>query len=47
MKNNEATSMLLNPQTIRDKKDTSDKTQKSIPTDILQCFFLAKNVQVL
>ncbi len=28
MKKNEATSMLLNPQTIRDKKDTSNKTQK-------------------
>ena len=28
MKKNEATSMLFNPQTIRDKKDTSNKTQK-------------------
>ena len=28
IKNNEATSKLLNPHTIRDKKDINNKTQK-------------------
>jgi hypothetical protein len=28
MKKNKATSKLLNPQSIRDKKDTNNKTQK-------------------
>ena len=46
MKKNEATSMLLNPQTIRDKKDTSNKTQKVFQR--ISCnVFLVKNVRVL
>ncbi len=46
MKKNEATSMLLNPQIIRDKKDTNNKTQKVFQR--ISCnVFLAKNVRVL
>lgn len=38
--------MLLNPQTMRDKKDINNKTQKVFQR--ISCnVFLAKNVQVL